>query len=100
MQRVHADRQLMVEQQLFDVLTQIEVKRTELELVTGHLRAARVLVAAKSVRVAEAETPLAQREFNAARQRVHDLEQRYDQEMVEIDRLTGVQNVLIEKLLG
>jgi uncharacterized protein (DUF3084 family) len=89
----------MVEQQLFDVHADLDVTRAELELIGVHVEQAQHALAEAKVRVALAETPLAQREHAAARRRLHDLEAQYAATQQELDRLLVMQDALLAKLV-
>lgn len=90
---------VMVEQQLFDVHTHLDIKRVELELVAAQLMHARHSLVDAEVRLALAETPLAQSEYSTARRRLHDLEVRHAQTQLEVDGLVTDQDALIARLV-
>lgn len=90
----------MVEQQLFDVHAHLTIKRAELEFVASQIFAARMQAQKASARVAQAETPIAQRQFATARRRLTDLEQLHEETAREVGRLVRDQDALLSKLLG
>jgi len=89
-----------VEQQLFDVHAHLDVKRAELEFVAGRMAAARLSAEEAGARVAQAETPLAQREYSAARRRLTEIERRHAEAAHEVVSLESTQDALLAKLVG
>ncbi len=100
MQIAQSEHHLKVEQQLFDVHANLDVKRAELELVAARVAVARLCATHARARVALAETPLAQRDFSQARRRLADLEQRHAETAHEVASLESAQDALIAKLVG
>lgn len=95
-----AEHQLKVEQQLFDVHTILDVKRAELELVVAQLVTAEQHASETGERVAQAETPLAARDYSAARHRLRQLQRRRDEALAEVENLVSTQDELLAKLVG
>ncbi|HVB00673.1 MAG TPA: hypothetical protein VNE42_05370 [Acidimicrobiales bacterium] len=100
MQLARSEHQFKVEQQLFDVHAHLDVKRAELEFVTGRMADARLSAEEAGARVALAETPLAQREYSKARRRLADLAQRHAEATHEVVSLESTQDALLAKLVG
>lgn len=97
---VQSEQRFKVEQQLFEVHADLDLRRAELEFVAARLAAALLGAQAAGARVALAETPLAQRDYSRARKRLVDLERRHSEASREVVALEVVQDALLTKLLG
>ncbi len=100
MQIAQSEHRFKVEQQLFDVHAHLHLKRAELEFVSGRMALARLSAQEAGERVALAETPLAQREYSRARQRLLEIERSHAEATNEVVILESTQDALFAKLVG
>lgn len=92
-------RQANVEFELFSLHAHIDVCRAELEMLAERLEAARHGYLDATCRVENCETPLASRQLEVARRRLHELEGRHVEVLKRIEQLEHDQDALFSKLL-